>query len=115
AIELLSKCMRSRVPVKLVTDSFGLMASEATTRMIDGVPTLTVRETPMKGPALVVKRVADFVTSCLCILLLAPFFILIAVGIKLTSRGPVLFRQTRVGQSGREFTFYKFRTMRVDT
>jgi exopolysaccharide biosynthesis polyprenyl glycosylphosphotransferase len=115
AIELLSKCMRSKVPVKLVTDSFGLMASEATTRMIDGVPTLTVRESPMKGPALAVKRAADCVTSCLCIVILSPIFIVIAVGIKLTSTGPVFFRQTRIGQAGKEFTFYKFRTMRVDT
>jgi lipopolysaccharide/colanic/teichoic acid biosynthesis glycosyltransferase len=47
--------------------------------------------------------------------ILSPIFIVIAVGIKLTSTGPVFFRQTRIGQAGKEFTFYKFRTMRVDT
>ncbi len=115
AIELLSKCMRSRVPVKLVSDSFRLMASEATIRMIDGVPTLTVRESPMKGPALFLKRLLDVAAAFLCIVLLSPIFLFIALGIRLTSKGPVFFRQNRVGQGGREFTFYKFRTMRVDT
>lgn len=115
AIELLSKCMRSRVPVKLVSDSFRLMASEATIRMIDGVPTLTVRESPMKGSALFLKRLIDVTTAFLCVVVFAPLFLLIGLGIKCTSKGPVLFRQKRVGQGGREFTFYKFRTMRVGT
>ncbi|MFN0150786.1 MAG: sugar transferase [bacterium] len=115
AIELLSKCMRSRVPVKLVSDSFRLMASEATIRMIDGVPTLTVRESPMKGPALFLKRLLDVGAAFVCIVILSPVFLVIALAIRMTSKGPVFFRQNRVGQGGREFTFYKFRTMRVDT
>jgi exopolysaccharide biosynthesis polyprenyl glycosylphosphotransferase len=115
AIELLSKCMRSRVPVKLVSDSFRLMASEATIRRIDGVPTLTVRESPMRGPALLLKRAIDVVVSTLLLVVFSPLFLSIALAVKLGSPGPVLFRQRRVGRRGEEFTFYKFRTMRADT
>ncbi|MBV8083094.1 MAG: sugar transferase [Candidatus Eremiobacteraeota bacterium] len=60
---------------------------------------------------LVAKRALDIVLSALLLVALAPLFVLIALGIKLSSPGPVLFWQTRVGKGGREFRFYKFRTM----
>jgi exopolysaccharide biosynthesis polyprenyl glycosylphosphotransferase len=59
------------------------------------------------------KRIADIAGSALLILLLSPLFLLIAIIIKCTSRGPVLFRQTRVGRHGRHFTFLKFRSMKA--
>jgi len=57
------------------------------------------------------KRSFDVVCSAALLVLLAPMFAIIAIGIKLSSPGPVLFSQTRVGKGGREFRFYKFRTM----
>src|SRR5258708_12851893 len=62
----------------------------------------------------VVKRAMDIVGSVLALLLFAPVFLAIALAIRLTSKGPVFFRQKRVGQSGEEFTFLKFRTMHVN-
>jgi lipopolysaccharide/colanic/teichoic acid biosynthesis glycosyltransferase len=58
-----------------------------------------------------IKRVMDIVGSTATLILLSPLFILISVAIKLTSKGPILFRQTRLGQYGRRFTFLKFRSM----
>lgn len=63
--------------------------------------------------ALHLKRVIDVVASLIALLLLSPLFALIAALIKLTSKGPVFFRQTRVGQYGEKFTFLKFRSMHV--
>ena len=60
------------------------------------------------------KRVFDVVTSLLSLILLSPVFVVIAAAIKLTSKGPVIFRQERVGRGGKPFVFYKFRTMRLD-
>lgn len=60
------------------------------------------------------KRVLDIVLSLLGILLFAPIFLLVALLVKMTSRGPVIFRQTRVGVGGRLFTCYKFRSMYQD-
>jgi lipopolysaccharide/colanic/teichoic acid biosynthesis glycosyltransferase len=60
------------------------------------------------------KRAMDIVGSMLTLLLLAPVFLAIALAIKLTSKGPVFFRQKRMGQSGEEFIFFKFRTMHVN-
>ena len=62
----------------------------------------------------VAKRSMDIAGSLTGILMLSPLFLLIPLGIKLTSKGPVLFRQERVGQSGKKFTFLKFRSMYVD-
>ena len=59
------------------------------------------------------KRVLDIIAACIGLLVAAPFAAIIAVLIKMSSPGPVLFRQTRVGKGGKEFTFYKFRSMRV--
>ena len=63
---------------------------------------------------LAVKRVIDVAGSALALLLLLPLFLVITLAIKLTSEGPVFFRQTRVGQHGRHFTFLKFRSMYVN-
>jgi lipopolysaccharide/colanic/teichoic acid biosynthesis glycosyltransferase len=60
---------------------------------------------------LLVKRCLDIVGSLLALLILTPLMIMIAIAVKLNSPGPVLFRQTRLGQSGKSFTFLKFRSM----
>lgn len=60
------------------------------------------------------KRFLDMIVSIFVLVLGFPFFLAIALLIKLTSKGPVLFRQRRIGENGRQFSFYKFRTMRVD-
>jgi lipopolysaccharide/colanic/teichoic acid biosynthesis glycosyltransferase len=69
---------------------------------------------PGKKASLFLKRMVDITGSCTLILLFLPFFIVIAALIKLTSKGPVFFTQTRVGRGGRLFRFIKFRSMYVD-
>lgn len=76
-------------------------------------PDLSSRDTGRK-PLLIVKRAVDIVGSSLLLALSAPLCLAIALAIKATSKGPVLFKQQRVGQYGRTFTFLKFRSMRVD-
>ncbi|MHA6533618.1 sugar transferase [Paenibacillus sp. BAC0078] len=66
-------------------------------------------------PYIILKPIIDFLLALIGILLLWPFFLIIALSIKLTSKGPVLFRQKRLGKNKREFYILKFRTMRTDT
>ena len=61
-----------------------------------------------------IKRTFDFIASFLALIILSPFMLIIAIAIKCDSKGPVIFKQKRVGKNGKEFNFYKFRSMRID-
>ncbi len=78
------------------------------------MPMLTFSTAPRDEVLLVVRRGFDVVLAAVALVLLSPLFIVIAVGIRLTSPGLVLFRQTRCGLNGRPFVFLKFRSMRID-
>lgn len=64
---------------------------------------------------ILVKRIIDFILSLIGLIILLPFFILFAIIIKIESRGPIFFKQKRVGKNKKYFMIYKFRTMRTDT
>jgi exopolysaccharide biosynthesis polyprenyl glycosylphosphotransferase len=99
--------------VKIVPDLFQLSLSKIAVDAVGGIPLIGVKESAISGGALSIKRVMDVLLSIfLFILLLIPMAI-IAVVIKFSSPGPVIFKQARVGRGGNLFTAYKFRTMRV--
>jgi exopolysaccharide biosynthesis polyprenyl glycosylphosphotransferase len=83
-------------------------------RPVAGLPLLHVEHPELAGARHVVKSVFDRTVACVALILLAPLLAAIAVAIRAGSHGPVLFRQTRVGRDGREFTVLKFRTMVPD-
>ncbi|HEU4990675.1 MAG TPA: sugar transferase [Gemmatimonadaceae bacterium] len=76
-----------------------------------GVPLIQLTNPGLTGQQLALKRAVDLLGSAIGLALLSPLFLVIAVGIKLESRGPVFFRQTRVGAGGRRFKIFKFRSM----
>lgn len=85
-----------------------------TFEMFLGVPTLNLTTTPNSRGEILIKYTADYILAVILLICSLPFFIFIAVAIKLSSRGPVFFRQERSGLNGRRFMLYKFRTMVVD-
>ncbi|MGC4790821.1 sugar transferase [Micromonospora sp. DT178] len=84
------------------------------TRPVAGLPLIHVEAPEFRGARKLVKGFVDRAVSSVALTLLLPLLAAIALAIKIDSRGPVLFRQTRVGQGGREFGVYKFRTMVVN-
>lgn len=78
---------------------------------IGGMPVLAVCESPYYGLNALIKRASDLVLAAVILLLIAPLLLLIAIGVKCSSPGPVLFRQRRYGLDGQEIVVYKFRTM----
>jgi lipopolysaccharide/colanic/teichoic acid biosynthesis glycosyltransferase len=81
---------------------------------LGGLRTLHVRQVPRSGGGRALKGVLERSVAALALLALSPLMLTIAAGIRLTSPGPAIYRQKRVGHHGREFTMLKFRTMRKD-
>lgn len=69
----------------------------------------------MNKKYIIIKNILDFILSLLALIILLPFFFIFAIIIKLESKGPIFFKQKRIGKDKREFYIYKFRTMRTDT
>jgi Undecaprenyl-phosphate glucose phosphotransferase len=100
--------------VRLVADVPNLAGLSLTTSNLDGLPVIGLRESPHFGLNVVVKRAMDIGLSLSALILLSPLMTLIAVLVKLTSPGPVFYRQERCGLNGGTFQMLKFRSMRVD-
>jgi Undecaprenyl-phosphate glucose phosphotransferase len=80
----------------------------------DGLPVVRINDSPLVGYGAIAKRLTDFLLSGVALIALSPLFLSIALAVKLTSRGPVLYAQERMGLDGRTFRMFKFRSMRVD-
>lgn len=101
------------VAVHWVPDIFSVLLVNHSVREIAGLPVLTLSETPLTGTRLLLKAVEDFVLASLILLMISPLLLVIAAAIKLDSKGPVFFRQARMGWSGKVFHIWKFRSMFV--
>ncbi|MBC8413796.1 sugar transferase, partial [bacterium] len=112
--EIMHFCESEGIKVNLAVDLFDLNFTKAKQTNLDGFPLLTFESTPDKLGHMFVKRLFDFIISSVALLMLSPIFLLIAAIIKVTSDGPVFFKQARSSLYGRQFQFYKFRTMIVD-
>jgi len=111
-LAIVDQCVREQVRARIVPDLFQLSLSRVDVDNIGGVPVIGLREPTISTWQRVLKRSLDLVVALLGMLLMIPLFLLIGLAIKLDSPGPILFTQTRVGQGGRKFPIYKFRSMR---
>ncbi len=110
-MELLRDCLAE---VKIVPDIYQFVNLRGTIEEFEGLPVIGVQTSPMDGFNLVAKRVFDLVAALLLLILFAPLMLCIALLLKITSRGPIFYRQRRVSLDGTEFAILKFRTMYVD-
>ncbi len=115
-IPMLVTLQDTQVKYKIVSDLFGLITSPLESDVLLDMPIFEMKEAPLNAwHNRAIKRTFDLVFALSGILLLSPIWILVAIGVKLSSPGPVLFHQKRVGRDGRVFHMRKFRTMRVGT
>lgn len=113
-LSILSQCEQRGVRASVVPDLVQMRLSQVEVEDLNGIPMLSLREQTISGWKYVLKRAIDILVAAVALILLSPLMGLIALAIKLDSRGPVLFKQTRVGKAGRPFTIYKFRSMYAD-
>ncbi len=112
--EVLEKARSHGVDLRLVPDLYGGLAWNSPIEYVGQFPTIPLHCGVVPEIALVLKRFLDVAFSALTFVLLSPAFLLIALAIKLDSRGPILYGSERIGKKGRVFRCYKFRTMVSD-
>ena len=110
----IAACEIEGVEAWIVADFIKTSIARPVFDMFGPRPVIVFRTTPEISWALMIKGLIDFVGALLLLVLCIPLFLIAAAGIKLTSPGPVIFRQNRAGKNGKPFTMYKFRTMNTD-
>jgi putative colanic acid biosynthesis UDP-glucose lipid carrier transferase len=110
-VELLEQVQGTTASLFFVPDVFGISIIQGRLQDMNGVPVVGICETPFTGTNDLVKRVSDIVLATIILVLISPVLLAIAIGVKLTSPGPVIFRQRRNGLDGGEIVVYKFRSM----
>ncbi len=113
---IVDQCERSGVHTKFIPDYGSLFPSKPYTEDLMGLPVINIRYVPLTNTwNAILKRGMDIVGAIFCIVLFSPVMLFAVIGTKLTSKGPVIYRQTRIGLHSKPFTMYKFRTMRVQS
>jgi exopolysaccharide biosynthesis polyprenyl glycosylphosphotransferase len=112
--DVILACDDEGVRSRIAADFFPHVNSRMALERVGETPMLTFSATPDDDMLLLVKRLIDVALAAVSLVVLSPVFAAVAILIKITSKGPVIFRQTRCGLNGRNFTFYKFRSMVVD-
>jgi Undecaprenyl-phosphate glucose phosphotransferase len=110
-IALIESTSREMVDVKVVPDLLQVIALRARLEDLDGIPVINVNDVPLQGINSAVKRAIDVGISALALAALAVPLGLVALAVRLTSRGSVFYRQERMGLDGKSFTIVKFRSM----
>ena len=110
-MEVLRYCDGKAVTLKLVPDFYSIIGGMARTEHMYGLPLIEVMPEPMQAWEQSVKRLFDATLSLIVLVVGLPFWLLLGLAVRISSSGPAIYRQTRIGQHGKSFTMFKFRTM----
>ena len=114
--EIVSFCEKSGVHTKFIPDYNAVIPTKPYTEDLDGLPVINIRNVPLtSGWNQFMKRTMDLVGAIVACILFSPVMLVCAVLIKLTSDGPILFKQERIGLHNKPFYMYKFRSMKLQT
>ncbi len=114
--ELVAQCEKSGVHTKFIPDYTSLFPSNPYTEDVQGLPVINIRYVPLTNSFnRLAKRTVDIVGSLFAIILFSPIMLIAAIAVKTTSKGPLIYKQERIGLNGAPFMMYKFRTMQVQT
>ncbi len=110
---LINECEGVNIEFMMVPDVLEIMTSQVQVKELQGIPFLRIKSIPLTFWGRIAKRSFDIVVSGILLIVFSPLWLIVGVLIRLDSKGPILFKQERVGLDGREFLMYKFRSMRV--
>jgi exopolysaccharide biosynthesis polyprenyl glycosylphosphotransferase len=110
-LDIVSRCAEQNISVKIEPDLYEIFTGQARTKSMYGIPLIEVSTQLLKQWQEVIKRTFDIVFSLVVLILGLPVWILVALSIKISSRGPIFYKQPRVGKNGTVFSIIKFRSM----
>ncbi|MFA5926879.1 MAG: undecaprenyl-phosphate glucose phosphotransferase [Patescibacteria group bacterium] len=113
-LDILQLCADRHASFRYVPDLLALATKNVSLGLVGSTPVMALQPIPLDGWGRVTKRILDILFSLVALLLSSPLLIFAAVGTRLTSSGPIVFKQKRVGRDGQTFDFYKFRSMYYD-
>ncbi len=113
AEKILQFLATTTIEVKVIPSIYEFITLRAEAEMFEGLPVITLQGSPLYGWNVVLKSITDFVGAAVALTLTAPLMVVIALAVKLTSPGPVFYRQERMGIDGKPFMMLKFRTMHI--
>jgi exopolysaccharide biosynthesis polyprenyl glycosylphosphotransferase len=113
-LKIIADSEQQGVRARFVPDLLQMSLSQVDIEEINGIPLIGMKEPPLKGWKIAVKRLIDIAISSAALVCLAPFLFLVGVLIKLDSPGPIFFKQIRLGRGGKPFICYKFRSMQPE-
>ena len=111
---LLSQIQNECVDIRIIPDILQYITLRAGFFNMDGIPVINLTETPLSGANILIKRAFDLVVSTVCLVAVSPILLFLALLVKTTSKGPVLYRQSRMGMDLKTFQIYKFRSMYIN-
>jgi putative colanic acid biosynthesis UDP-glucose lipid carrier transferase len=112
-LQVLNELKDTTASIYFVPDMFVTDLIQGSASTVCGIPVIAICESPFTGSNGLIKRLSDFILALLILGLISPFLLLIALAVKLSSPGPVIFKQRRYGLDGEEILVYKFRSMSV--
>lgn len=113
-MDLIQICEDRRIDFKYVPDIFKLLTTSFQPGLIGSTPVMELKSIPLDGWGRILKRVFDFIFATLSLVILSPILLIIAILVKITSRGPIIYSQERIGRDESKFKLYKFRSMRLE-
>ena len=112
--ELVESCERVGIKAEIIPDYIRYFPAQPSVDMIDDIPIINIRYVPLDDPYNRARKIiSDYIISIIAIIITSPIMLFTAIAIKLTSPGPIIFKQERIGFHGKPFEMYKFRSMKV--
>lgn len=111
--DVVDRCKELKVPIRMTSNLLNVVNQRLKTEKYGDIPVIDIAPQYNDNFTLGLKRISDVAIASFGIIVLSPFFALIALLVKLSSPGPIFFKQARIGKDGKEFSFYKFRSMKM--
>lgn len=114
--QIVSLCEKTGVHTKFIPDYYSLIPNKPYTEDLNGLSVINIRYVPLTNTInKIAKRTVDIIGSACGLIILSPLLLVLAILVKVSSKGPIIFKQERVGRHNKKFNMYKFRTMEVQT